>query len=102
MKHYLAHLHSCRRGKSQSITMSRQRNHNYCITINNYSEEELAYCRANPPKDVQYIGFELETGDNGTPHIQGFVHYTNAVPFNTVKKHFPRAHIEAMRGSLEH
>lgn len=38
-----------------------------------------------------------ERGENGTPHIQGFIHYKNAVALSTLKSWNPRIHWEQAR-----
>lgn len=77
----------------------------WCFTINNPTEEDYAECRRSPPvHPVQWIGFESETGDEGTPHIQGALVLTKRKRFSTVKElpSMKRAHLEYMKGRLEH
>lgn len=65
----------------------------YCFTLNNYTAEDID----NLVKlEIEY-GFQEETGESGTPHLQGYLYYPNAVSFETVKKLLPRAHIEKMQ-----
>lgn len=40
-----------------------------------------------------------EIGDEGTPHLQGFVAYKVRTRFSTVKAQMPKAHIEKMLGT---
>lgn len=40
-----------------------------------------------------------EIGDNGTPHLQGFVYFNKQVSFVFMKKLFPRCHLEIAVGS---
>lgn len=68
----------------------------WCITINNYSQAEV---KALSTLKCEYL-FQEETGENGTPHLQGMLYYKNAVPFKTVKELFPRAHIEKMKNKI--
>ena len=73
------------------------RTRNYCYTLNNYTNEEYdtilkLKCKYN------IIGKEV--GENGTPHLQGFIIFNNAKNFNATKKLFgERAHIEASKGT---
>lgn len=41
--------------------------------------------------------FQEEVGDAGTPHLQGYVHYKNAVALSTLKAWNPRLHLEQTR-----
>jgi len=38
-----------------------------------------------------------EVGEQGTPHLQGFVHYKNAIAMSTLKAWNPRLHLEPAR-----
>lgn len=80
---------------------------NFTFTINNHSEEELAQARMDPPASpIQYIGFEEENiGVEGkTPHMQGFVSLKKRKTVSGAKSIplFKRAHLEVMKGRLEH
>lgn len=45
-----------------------------------------------------YAIYQLETGANGTPHLQIFLHFGNQIMFNSLQKYFKgQAHIEAAR-----
>lgn len=48
-----------------------------------------------------YHVFGYEVGDNGTPHIQGFIQVEKPKALTAMKKLFPRAHLEAMKGTPE-
>ena len=48
-------------------------------------------------KITHYI-YGYEVGEQGTPHIQGYVKFKNQVRFSTMKNKLPRAHIEKARG----
>lgn len=47
----------------------------------------------------KYIIVGREQGEQGTPHLQGYVHFNNPVAFSKVKHYLPRAHIEVANGS---
>lgn len=78
---------------------------NFCFTVNNYGEEELAFARSDPPQDpIRWIGFEEEVGEEGTPHLQGCVVLKKRKTITGMKTIplFKRAHLEVMKGRLEH
>lgn len=56
--------------------MARLRSNRVCFTLNNYSEEEFdgltKYFHDNPEKII-YGVIGMEIGENGTPHLQGFL-----------------------------
>lgn len=60
----------------------------WAYTLNNYTPEEEAKMRALHliSKQVRYHVFGHEIGENGTPHLQGFITFTNRKKFTTVKK----------------
>lgn len=67
--------------------------------MNNYTEYEYdaitRYCSS-----AKYAIVGKEVGANGTPHLQGYVAFTNARSFKSIKEGLgDRAHIERARGS---
>jgi len=46
-----------------------------------------------------YLVFQLEVGEGGTPHLQGFVQFTTKQRLKPLKKLHKRAHWEPRRGS---
>jgi hypothetical protein len=70
-----------------------------CFTLNNYSEEEYQDIIATPCK---WMIVAKETGESGTPHLQGAA-VLNAQTALSVVKTWPgwtRAHLEDMRGTV--
>ncbi len=63
------------------------RNDMWVYTLNNYTEEEEAQMRALHMinKQVKYHVFGKEVAATGTPHLQGFVCFTNRKQFSTMK-----------------
>lgn len=53
------------------------------------------------PKNLAYFGFADEIGKQGTRHLHCIVVFKKAKSFVSVKKLFPRANIQAMRGTLD-
>lgn len=71
----------------------------WCVTINNFTEDDEinAYGCAVVTK---YCIFGRETGESGTPHLQGFIYFDNPQRFDSVRVLFNgRAHIENMKGT---
>lgn len=65
----------------------------YAITINNPSEVDIAaFCNLG----CEFI-YQIESGQNNTTHLQGFLYFKNAVSFASVKKSLERAHIEVAK-----
>ena len=73
----------------------------YCFTINNYTANEVAQLEAlGASNDINYLIYGFEEGEQGTPHIQGYVILANRKRPTAVKELVgQRAHIEAARGS---
>lgn len=78
--------------------MSRSRS--WCFTLNNYSVPEVDKLRSL--SNVRYCICGFEIGESGTPHIQGFAYFHNAVGMKTVKSLIgDRCHVEIARGNVE-
>lgn len=71
----------------------------WCYTINNPEDSDYPTWS---PETVSFSVYQLERGENGTPHIQGYVRFTSIKSFRQVKALLPRAHIEVGRGSPRH
>lgn len=75
----------------------------WCFTLNNYSPDELEHVNAffAGPR-VRYGIYGRETGDGGTPHLQGFCILNQPIRFQSFKNALcPRAHLEVARGTSE-
>lgn len=75
---------------TQLVTMS-QRSRAWSITINNPEEKDIEEFKNLP---YSYLCFEMEKGENETPHIQGFIYNKEPIRFNTLKNKLEKAHIE--------
>lgn len=74
----------------------------YCFTVNNPTpEDEEKLKKLEKDSRVRYFVIGHETGEEGTPHYQGYIYFKSRVVFDTVKKLLPRAHIEESRGSVD-
>lgn len=71
----------------------------WCFTLNNpTADDETTFSTV----EATYTIFGRETGDSGTPHLQGFVIFANPKRLSGVKKVHSRCHWEVARGtSLE-
>lgn len=66
----------------------------WCFTINNPADD------AKPQGwECEYLVYQKEKGASGTPHLQGYVYFKNAVRFSTVKKLDEGAHWAVAKGS---
>ena len=77
------------------------RKRRYCLTLNNPTTEEMEAVTQVTTTNLKRGIFGLEVGEEGTPHIQGFVHMKNAMTLTAVKKWLQsnRWHLEAARGT---
>ena len=77
--------------------MSRSRN--WVFTLNNYNDDEEAHIQS---AECKYLVYGREVGESGTPHLQGYVAFVNAVKLGTLKQKIsPRAHFEVARSFQE-
>lgn len=69
----------------------------WCFTINNYTDEDIETCNNI---DVDYIIYGIEKGQNGTPHLQGFLCWEKRKTFNGTKNALgSKVHLERAKGS---
>lgn len=73
----------------------RQAKH-WCFTLNN---PKNGYDDLNNVKDWSYMVAGKEIGENGTPHLQGYVAFNKRYRFNAVKTMLPTAHLEVACGT---
>lgn len=70
---------------------------NYAFTINNPTEDEELNLQN---LEVGFIIYQLEQGDNNTPHFQGYVQFATRKTLLSAKRAISqRAHLEVARGS---
>lgn len=67
----------------------------WCFTLNNYAEEEYSEIKT---WTAVYLVVGKETGESGTPHLQGFVVFLERRRLSQLKTLLPRAHWEVARG----
>lgn len=77
------------------------RNRGYCFTINNYDYEDMflaaGFCEMQHWVTYMVVGFEV--GENGTSHMQGYVHFSDGKTMKQVLEWMPRAHLEIPRAT---
>lgn len=85
--------------KMDSSTTSRPHQYkNWCFTCNNYSSFDENLFRA---LSYVYLVYGREVGDEGTPHLQGYVQFLRKLRLTGVKKLHGKAHWEVARGSAK-
>lgn len=73
----------------------------WCWTLNNPSEEDHAELQKLQDSAVyKYLVFGRETGEEGTPHLQGYIMLKLKKALSGVKKLITRAHWESQRGTF--
>nr|QXP07708.1 MAG: replication associated protein [Arizlama virus] len=70
----------------------------YCFTINNWSDHDFDQMQA---LEYRYLIMGKEVGENGTPHLQGYIYFENKKSFRQVKQMHVTAHWEVAQGSVE-
>ena len=85
------------RNKQALKKMASPRSRAWCYTINNYTEEDVASVRA---LDAVYNIFGYEVGEQGTPHLQGYVYFKTNLTRSALSKKIPRASLLVAKGSV--
>lgn len=83
---------------------STRRLRNWCFTLNNPADTnqldtwgKTVYTTGN----ARYLIFQLERGESGTMHLQGYIEFSDSRRFSAVRRLLPGAHIEPRRGSAQ-
>ena len=75
------------------------RSRNWFFTINNPDDDD------NPEKwdcsTFKYLVFQLEKGEQNTPHYQGYITFSNKKSLKQVKEISKKAHWEPRKGTHE-
>jgi len=81
--------------------MSRRKD--WCFTLNNPDEDPLIFMeRIKEINEVEYCVFQLEKGENGTNHYQGFIQLKHNQRMSFLKNKISRrAHWEPRKGSQD-
>ncbi len=78
----------------------------WCFTLNNYTEEDEERLRALPDSHprVSFIQWGRETGESGTPHLQGYLELDRRLRLRQLRVGEllgPRVHCERRRGTAQ-
>lgn len=71
----------------------------FVFTLNNYTPEEASAIQQYAAANATFAVIGHEVGEEGTPHLQGFMNLIKQSRFTAIKKIMPRAHLEVARGS---
>lgn len=71
----------------------------WTFTLNNYDATELHLLQEFCKKKKYIIGKEV--GEQGTPHLQGYLYSKSPIRWSTMKKLNNRMHFEAAKGSMD-
>ncbi len=84
-----------------TIVMTGTNRTHWVFTLNNPTEQPLEFIeRVTETERVRYIVFQLEQGENGTPHWQGYIELTRSNHLSWLRNHISdTAHWEPRRGS---
>nr|WAE43090.1 MAG: replication associated protein [Cressdnaviricota sp.] len=77
------------------VATQQQNSNRWCWTLNNYTQAEVDQISL---WDTKYSVYGRETGESGTPHLQGFTIFVKRMRLAAVKKLVARAHWEVSRG----
>lgn len=76
------------------------RSRDFAFTINNYTISDIASVLGlELIYGARYLIAGFEVGDEGTPHIQGYVYFKDAKSFDKLCKLIPRARVEPAKGT---
>lgn len=71
----------------------------WCFTVNNWTEDQVTKLQELP---CNYMVIGKELGEQGTPHLQGYLELENAKTFRALKKLlFDEIHLENQKGTAQ-
>lgn len=71
----------------------------WCFTVNNWSPPDEVLIKA---MDTVFLIYGKETGESGTPHLQGYCTFKQPQRLLAMKKRHPTAHWEVAKGNSAH
>ncbi|QQL09578.1 replication associated protein [Marmot associated feces virus 6] len=75
------------------------RNRNWVFTFNNPYDIEIQMLDKILTSQADYAIYGEEVGENGTPHLQGYVEWKNAKALSTLKEYNKKIHWEPRKGT---
>lgn len=80
-----------------------RRSRTWCFTLNNYTAEEESQLLTSLNHGVSYLIMGKEVGEEGTPHLQGYLELSNKKSMRSLKTllDVQRIHLEIRRGSQQ-
>lgn len=84
--------------RPKSLERMEKRVRNWCFTFNNYTEENIENLAQYFSDKSEYV-FQEEVGENGTPHLQGFVSFKNAQRISFQENLPKQIHWETCKGN---
>lgn len=76
---------------------SRPQGKNWCFTLNNPELDDLEL--ADSLSSCDYAVWQLEEGENKTPHYQGYIMFQSRLRLSQVRELLPTAHWEVAKGT---
>lgn len=70
----------------------------FCYTLNNFTEKDLDHMKA---VKCRYHVIGQEKGESGTPHLQGYIEFSQAKTVSAARKICPTAHWEISMGNSQ-
>lgn len=74
----------------------------WCFTLNNpTTEERTYYAGLGEHPHCKYLVIGRETGEQGTPHLQGFILLDRTYRHARIRSLLPRSHVDQTRGTTK-
>jgi len=73
----------------------------WCFTLNNFTQPDIQYLETQHCAIVPKMMFQTESGENCTPHLQGWLEFKVKKRPKSVYKELTRIHWEKMKGTLK-
>jgi len=75
---------------------------NWCFTLNNPEQDgDTLLQHLRTATGFRFTVFQLEAGDRGTPHFQGYIEFTSPKRLSALQRIIPGAHFEIRKGTSQ-